>query len=78
MTRPRFGLVGLVLLVAGLSMLGVSLAWLASNQGAITGIALVVLGLVLISLSRAGSGMSDAMAALLTKSGYENIERLVE
>jgi len=78
MTRPRFRLAGLVLLVAGLSMLGVSLAWLASDQGAITGIALVVLGLVLISLSRAGSGMSDAMAALLTQSGYENIERLVE
>ena len=78
MTRPRFSLVGLVLLVAGLSMIGVSLAWLASGQGAITGIALVVLGLVLIALSRASSGMSDAMAELLTRSGYENIERLVE
>lgn len=78
MTRPRFSLIGLVLLVAGLSMVGVSLMWLASGQGAITGIALIVLGLVLIALSRANSGMSDAMAALLTKSGYENIERLVE
>jgi len=78
MTRPRFSLTGLILLVSGLSMVAVSLTWLASGEGAITGIALVVLGLVLISLSRASSGMSDAMAALLTMSGYENIERLVE
>jgi len=78
MTRPRFSLTGLVLLVAGLAIVGVSLTWLASGQGAIIGIALIVLGLVLLALSRAGSGMSDAMAALLTTSGYENIERLVE
>ena len=78
MRQGHYGLLGAGFLVSGIAMVLVTLIVLGSGPGAITGTALIVLGLVMLSVGRAEGRMSAAMAHLLSSSGYQNIERMVE
>ena len=78
MDRTRYVRLGAVLTVAGACILSVSLLVLKSHQGLSTGIALLVLGLVILLLGRTSRGVSPELAALLVKVGYDNMGRLFE
>jgi hypothetical protein len=78
MDRNRYILLGAVLVVAGASILATSLVVLRSYPGVSTGMALLVLGFVILLLGKTAPGVSPELADLLVRVGYENLGRLLE
>jgi len=69
---------GAVLLVSGAAILAASLLLLRSAPGASTGIALLVLGAIVLVLGGARPRVSPELAQLLLHAGYDNLARLLE
>jgi hypothetical protein len=78
MRHRRYGPLGLSLIVSGASILGASLLLLRSEAGASTGIALLVLGGVLVVLEDSRPRVSPELSLLLMRAGYDNLARLLE
>ncbi len=78
MRHRRYGPLGVSLIVSGASILGASLLLLGSEAGASTGIALVVLGGVLVVLEDSRPRVSPELSLLLMRAGYDNLARLLE
>ncbi len=78
MRHKRYGPLGVSLIVSGASILAASLLLLRSEAGASTGIALLVLGGVLVVLEDSRPGVSPELALLLMRAGYDNLARLLE
>lgn len=78
MNGRRYAELGAALLVAGGAVLGASLLLLNSPAGASTGLAVLVLGLVITVLGVSARGMSAELSELLARTGYENLARLLE
>ena len=78
MNKKRYTELGSVLMVAGGGVLGASLMLLRSYAGASTGIALLVVGLVIAVLGLSAKTMSPELSELLARTGYENLARLLE
>ncbi|MBN1857530.1 MAG: hypothetical protein JW846_11335 [Dehalococcoidia bacterium] len=78
MNGRRYAELGAALLVAGGAVLGASLLLLESPAGASTGLAVLVLGLVITVLGVSAKGMSSELSELLARTGYENVARLLE
>ena len=78
MRRRRYGPLGVSLIVSGASILGASLLLLRSEAGASTGIALLVLGGVLVVLEDSRPRVSPELSLLLMRAGYDNLARLLE
>lgn len=78
MRRMRYIRLGTALTVSGAAILITSLVLLGSYPGISTGIALLVLGLVILLLGVTAPGVSAELADLLVRVGYENLGRLLE
>ena len=78
MDRNRYIRLGAALIVAGACILATSLLVLGSYPGMSTGIALLVLGLVVLLLGKTAPGVSPELADLMMRVGYENLGRLLE
>jgi len=78
MRKVRYIRLGTALSVAGAAILTVSLLLLGSYPGISTGIAVLVLGLVILLLGTTAPGVSAELADLLVRVGYENLGRLLE
>ena len=69
---------GAALLAAGGFILATSLLVLFSHPGVATGIALMVLGLVILLLGKTAPGVSPELADVMVRVGYGNLGRLFE
>ena len=78
MNRRRYIRLGAALFAAGAFILGYSVFLLGSYPGISTGLAMVVLGLVILLLGKTAPGLSAELADLLARTGYENLGRLLE
>ncbi|MFW6056516.1 MAG: hypothetical protein ACOC9B_04330 [Chloroflexota bacterium] len=78
MNRHTYALLGASILTIGGTTLFVSLVLVASESGAVVAIAILVLGLVLVSLGQTKSVVPPSLALILAKSGYDNTARLIE
>jgi hypothetical protein len=78
MLRRRYVRLGAALCVAGAFILGASVLLLASYPGISSGMALVVLGLVILLLGKTTPELPAELAQLLARNGYENLGRLLE
>jgi len=70
--------VGVLLLASGAGILAASLLLLRSAPGASTGIALLVLGAIVMVLGDSRPRVSPELAHLLLHAGYDNLARLLE
>jgi hypothetical protein len=78
MDRTRYVQLGTALFMAGAGILAGSLLLLRSYPGVSTGMALLVLGLVVLLLGKTAPGIAPELADLLARTGYENLGRLLE
>lgn len=78
MHRVRYIRLGSGLVAAGACILIASLFVLGSYPGVSTGIALLVLGVVILLLGTTTPGVPADLADLLVRVGYENLGRLLE
>ena len=78
MDRTRYVQLGTALFLAGAGILAASLLLLRSYPGVSTGMALLVLGLVVLLLGKTAPGIAPELADLLARTGYENVGRLLE
>lgn len=78
MRRILYIRIGSSLAVSGAAILLTSLMLLGSYPGVSTGIALLVLGLVVMLLGVTAPGVSADLADLLVRVGYENLGRMLE
>ncbi len=78
MRQTRYYRSGVTLLVCGVAILAASLLLLRSAPGASTGIALLVLGAIMLVLGDSRPRVSPELAQLLLHAGYDNLARLLE
>lgn len=78
MTRRAYALLGASVLTIGVTTLFVSLAVVASEPGAVVAVAVLVLGIVLVSLGHTRPEVPPSLALLLARAGYDNTARLLE
>jgi hypothetical protein len=78
LSRRLYGLLGATILTVGATMLALSLLVLGSERGSVTAIAILILGLVFVSLSRIRPSVPPVFAWLLGSAGHDNMERLIE
>ena len=78
MNRRAYALLGASVLTIGGTTLFVSLVLVGSESGAVVAIAVLVLGIVLVSLGQTKSAVPPSLALILARSGYDNTARLIE
>ncbi len=78
MNRRAYALLGASVLTIGGTTLFVSLVLVGSESGAVIAIAILVLGIVLVSLGQTKSAVPPSLALILARSGYDNTARLIE
>jgi hypothetical protein len=78
MSRDRYVTMGTALLASGALVLATSLLLLSSHPGIATGMAMLVLGLVILLLGKTATEMSPELASLLVRTGEVNLGRLLE
>ncbi len=78
MKQTGYHRIGVALLASGAGVLAGSLLLLRSAPGASTGIALLVLGAIVLVLGDSRPRVSPELAQLLLHAGYDNLARLLE